>query len=336
MKDVTCESIKEKILLCEELTDAEKEHIANCEECRAASLQTEKMINDLAKMYVPDIKDGELADRVMNEIRDSKIFHFPKFKLSNHIGTAAALVIVVAMFAAVKLSDNARLDANNASDMSDSGKFVMLTDSYDGASESAEDETVPEVNAKFMALDAVKETTSDDSDVVQNSAVEEKSQKLKFALRATSDEEQKFEDTNAVETDSSDSLEEDVPQMSLYATNSPSMAGGAGGSGGGASAVKDFGEAIFEESVSVEAEEAEEAEKLFSSDLFDEENTLEENVNAANEYVISIYEDANIIKLSTLNEMQITNEVFLAWINTVETVGEYTFETLYSFVQNNN
>ena len=114
------------------------------------------------------------------------------------------------------------------------------------------------------------------------------------------------------------------------------MAGGAGGSSGGASAVKDFGEAIFEESVSVEAEEAEEAEKLFSSDLFDEENTLEENVNAANEYVISIYEDANSIKLSTLNEMQITNEVFLAWINTVETVGEYTFETLYSFVQNNN
>ena len=335
MSDITCESIQEKILLCEELTDAEKNHIAHCEECREASLQTQKMISDLGKMSVPGIEDGIVADKVMKEIRDSKIFYYPKFKLSNHIGTVAALVIVVAMFAAVKLSDNVKLDANNSSEMSDTGDYVMLADSYDTSVQGI-GENVPETNAKFMAPDMAKEKMSDDSDSVQNEAVEEKSQKLKFAMRATSDEEQKFEDTNAVETDSSfDSMEEDVPQMSLYVTNAPSISGSAGGSGGGAVAVKNYGEEIFEESVSVEADEAAE-ETLFLTDLFDENKTLEENVDIANEYVKSIYEDANVLKAETLYEMQISSKLFIEWISTVETVGEYTFETLYSYVQNKN
>jgi len=92
-------------------------------------------------------------------------------------------------------------------------------------------------------------------------------------------------------------------------------------------------EEIFEESVSVEIAEEAEIVSIFSKADFAPENTLEENVEIANAYVLTVFENANMLKSETLKDAGVSNEMFLQWLTTVANVGEYSFDSLYSYTQ---
>ncbi len=335
MIDITCESIKEKILLCEKLTDAEKEHIAQCEECRALALQTEKMLSELSEMSVPGIENGMITDRVMKEVRKTKTASFPKFKISNHIGTVAALVIVVALFA--------------------SGRFSDTNRSLDIANSAGKADTAPEISTEFHAY-----TESDNSDEVSDEPTQTEEKRMKITAtpgaREISDEEAEFETPNAVESGSEYDSANDVMMFSSnldsaqnsvsydadtdglsqktqdYAVNN-SISASSGGSSVNENTQSMSEEEIFEESVSVESAEEAEIVSIFSKAAFAPENTLEENVEIANAYVLTVFENANMLKSETLKDAGVSNEMFLEWLTTVANVGEYSFDSLYSYTQ---
>lgn len=108
-----CEEIQIAILSDDELSDIQKEHIENCEECRALLSQVEKMKNDLCCMSVPGIEEGQITKAVMEKIKSEKTaVPFPKFKITHHLGTAAAIAII--LVAALMIKNPSEMDKNAA------------------------------------------------------------------------------------------------------------------------------------------------------------------------------------------------------------------------------
>lgn len=130
-----CESLQISVLSDEELTDELKRHLESCGECRAFLQQNSRIKDELSGLGVPGLKDGEIADRVMKEIRTSKSISFPRVRLTHHIGTAAALVIVIALFAANKGYDlTSMISSKNGADNSQNEKISDTADTADAGS----------------------------------------------------------------------------------------------------------------------------------------------------------------------------------------------------------
>ena len=94
-----CEEIEISLYSDTELTDEQKKHIESCEACRQLLSQIKEMKKDLGVLSVPGIKEGQVADSVMQKVREekakSKPLSFPKFKFVNHLGTIAAVAVIV-------------------------------------------------------------------------------------------------------------------------------------------------------------------------------------------------------------------------------------------------
>lgn len=91
-----CKKIEIAILSDTELTNEQKDHIDNCESCKALLSQVSSMKSDLGEFSVPGIRKGQIADSVMASIKKQKTsVPFPKFKLTHHLGTAAAVAIIL-------------------------------------------------------------------------------------------------------------------------------------------------------------------------------------------------------------------------------------------------
>lgn len=91
-----CEEVEIAIYSDAELTQEQKNHIENCEECRALLSQVSALKNDLGQLSVPGIREGEIADKVMDSIRQQKLSKpFPKFKVTHHLGSAAAVAVIL-------------------------------------------------------------------------------------------------------------------------------------------------------------------------------------------------------------------------------------------------
>ena len=91
-----CKKTEISILSDTKLTDEQMQHIDNCESCKALLSQINSMKNDLHKFSVPGIKKGQIADSVMASIKQQKTsVPFPKFKVTHHLGTAAAVAIIL-------------------------------------------------------------------------------------------------------------------------------------------------------------------------------------------------------------------------------------------------
>ena len=117
-----CEEIEIAIYSDTELSDEQKCHIETCESCRALLSQINSMKNDLHSQNFVGIEDGEIANAVMSEIRDIKLaLSKPKLKLTHHLGTAAAVVIILVAALMIKNpSDTNGFDKNE----SDKGAVV--------------------------------------------------------------------------------------------------------------------------------------------------------------------------------------------------------------------
>ncbi|MBO4950158.1 MAG: hypothetical protein J6E38_03970 [Clostridia bacterium] len=91
-----CEEIEIAIYSDAELSDEQKNHIENCESCKALLSQVMKMKKDLEGLSVPGLREGDVANAVMAEIAKQKTaVPFPKFRITHHIGTAAAVAVIL-------------------------------------------------------------------------------------------------------------------------------------------------------------------------------------------------------------------------------------------------
>lgn len=91
-----CEEIEIAVYSDSELTEEQKNHIENCESCKALLSQVSEMKSQFGTLAVPGIAQGSVADSVMNEIKNQRMAAAaPKFRWTHHLGTAAAIVIVL-------------------------------------------------------------------------------------------------------------------------------------------------------------------------------------------------------------------------------------------------
>ena len=109
-----CEEVQIAFMSDKALTDEQKNHIECCEECKALLSQVNEMKKDLGEFSVPGIEKGQIADRVMEEIKKQKVSSaLPKFRLTHHLGTAAAVaVILVAALIIKNPSDMAKSEVS--------------------------------------------------------------------------------------------------------------------------------------------------------------------------------------------------------------------------------
>ena len=173
-----CESLQISVLSDEELTDELKRHLESCGECRAFLQQNSRIKNELSGLGVPGLKDGEIADRVMKEIRTSKSISFPRVRLTHHIGTVAALVIVIALFAANKGYDlTSMISSKNGADNSQNEKISDTADMADAGS------GFTPVNGVFTFSDGQNEKSGDNNASSERSLQDTSEQKNEIALQ---------------------------------------------------------------------------------------------------------------------------------------------------------
>ena len=123
-----CKKIEIAILSDIKLSKEQKEHIENCESCKALLSQFSTMKSDLAGFSVPGIKEGQIADSVMASIKKQKTsVPFPKFRLTHHLGTAAAIAIVLVAAIIINNPSNRNGSGNISADKSG----VSVTDEQD-------------------------------------------------------------------------------------------------------------------------------------------------------------------------------------------------------------
>ena len=97
-----CENIEISVFSGETLSEDMKNHANRCERCRSFLEQNKQLENDLKALNLTGIKSGEIADKVMSEIPKNSIRKKPKFNITHHFGTAAAMVIICAVALYVK------------------------------------------------------------------------------------------------------------------------------------------------------------------------------------------------------------------------------------------
>lgn len=91
-----CEEIETAIYSDTELTEEQKAHIENCENCRVLLSQVQQMKNDLGTLSVPGIAEGQITKSVMDSIKAQKVSKpFPTFKFTHHLGTVAAVAVIL-------------------------------------------------------------------------------------------------------------------------------------------------------------------------------------------------------------------------------------------------
>lgn len=173
-----CENLQISVLSDEELTDELKRHLESCGECRAFLQQNSQIKDELSGLCVPGLKDGEIADRVMKEIRTSKSISFPRVRLSHHIGTAAALVIVIALFAANKGYDlTSMISSKNGADNSGN---VSVSDTADTADTGS---GFTPINGVFTSADGQNEKSGDNNALSGSSLQDNSEQESGIALQ---------------------------------------------------------------------------------------------------------------------------------------------------------
>lgn len=182
-----CEEVEIALLSDEKLTDEQIKHIESCESCRALLSQYESMKNDLSALYSESFTGGRIASSVMEEIKKEKTaIPFPSFRITHHIGTAAAVAIILVAALMIKNPSHDTLVTDNENSKENEIVFEqkktnhVLSSGYDNAANNAafdaasplaEEEGITEYSVNSVlydeAADAVEEEileaeTSDD------------------------------------------------------------------------------------------------------------------------------------------------------------------------------
>ncbi len=92
-----CEKVEIAVLSDEPLDSVLQQHCQSCPKCQAFLSNNASLLSQLSGLEYGGIKQGELADRVMEKVKSTKTPVIPKFKVTHHLGTAAAVVIICAV-----------------------------------------------------------------------------------------------------------------------------------------------------------------------------------------------------------------------------------------------
>ncbi len=97
-----CQKVEMCVFSDEEPTEELKKHAQQCEHCRKFLEQNSLINEELKKLDICNIADGEIADAVMKKVQKEKKARGVRFDFTHHLGTAAALVIICAVALYVK------------------------------------------------------------------------------------------------------------------------------------------------------------------------------------------------------------------------------------------
>lgn len=153
-----CEEIEIAIYSDAELSDEQKNHIENCESCKALLSQIMKMKKDLEGLSVPGLCEGDVANAVMSEIAKQKTaIPFPKFRITHHIGTAAAVAII--LVAALIIGNPSETDNFSKNDSDNANTVVFDAPKTNQilsgvTSETSEEEAIEESGAVLFDTEA--------------------------------------------------------------------------------------------------------------------------------------------------------------------------------------
>lgn len=194
-KNLVCEEIEVAIYSDTALTDEQKNHIESCESCKALLSQITKMKAELSCLDVTKIKAGEIADRVMSNIRNQKLkASRPKFRITHHLGTAAAVAIILTAALIIKnpsdKSGDYKVNYDNSSNVaSNELKYAEFGTQNDGVlyadeeewAEEAVEEAVVEETAEAEMTDGTAESQASDASPKLMMAKAPESRKKEFA-----------------------------------------------------------------------------------------------------------------------------------------------------------
>lgn len=251
-----CEEIEIAIYSDTELTEEQKNHIENCESCKALLSQISQMKNDLGTVSVPGIAEGQIAKAVMDNIKQQKTsVAFPKFKITHHLGTAVAVAII--LVAALIIKNPAEVDddeisakdfENTEADYSGLPNDTSFSPAYEASSGDTDQgdtnihstEEAENMNSENFVMLKTKTISDDEIDGTlrasdtTNESTNEAPVKLTSARPKNSTEQ--TQDTTANNTaylfDS-----DNIPESDANDGNT-STGGGGGGAGGGSSAAE--------------------------------------------------------------------------------------------------
>ncbi len=154
-----CEEIQIAILSDEKMTEKQLEHIENCEECKALLSQILAMKKDMGALSVPGLEDGKITEAVMEQIKKTKnSLPFPKFKVTHHLGTVAAVVIILTAALIIKnpsiMNDENTLSAESVSEDTTDTSAKELPEHWLGVVVTAEEESDGSQNSVMRATPA--------------------------------------------------------------------------------------------------------------------------------------------------------------------------------------
>ncbi|MBR2020900.1 MAG: hypothetical protein IJ939_00555 [Clostridia bacterium] len=294
-----CEEIEIAIYSDTELSDEQKCHIETCESCRALLSQINSMKNDLHSQNFVGIKDGEIANAVMSEIKDIKLASSkPRFKLTHHLGTAAAVVIILVAALMIKNpSDTNGFDKNE----SDKGAVVY-----------------GDVEIKHHVLSGVSDATAESitADTADAAASDDGVAEYRVMMKAAG-----TQSTEAPEEDAVEICDEESTEVFFDATDSPMLMFAAD-------------EEVAESATQEAAPEAEEAVNdaakvmlkaspkreryIFEGiEFLEGDENFSYNISLANERLYELYGEGYVLSEEKLKKLGVDNQKFLELAPTV-------------------
>lgn len=309
-----CEEIQIAVLSENELSDEQKKHIENCEECRTLLSQVQTMKDDLGSLSVPGIEKGQIADRVMETIKKQKLSSaLPKFRIIHHLGTAAAVaVILVAALIIKNPTDTAKTDISyNDTSAKREISYAEFGVTTDETEESLEiEEAIPELSDTDASDDSLERVGQENAPVMMKSmrpktqTQEENSDGVTYDTYNAPIQQEGVTDAQA---------EESAEQESEKVKLSYSYTAGSGGGSSQPSLFADTGEgwrialpALPDGMVSA----FDGIEFLFGEENFDY------NINLANERLYEIFGKENVLTREVLSDCGCTsNAEFLIFVN---------------------
>lgn len=294
-----CEEIEIAIYSDAELSDEQKCHIENCESCRALLSQINSMKNDLRSPELTGIEDGKIASAVMSEIREIKLASSkPKFRITHHLGTAAAVVII--LVAALMIKNPSETDGFDKQTANDRAvvyedaeiKHHILSGVSDTASENATTETAE----------------GQDSD---NGAIE-----YRMMMKASGTQESAIPEENAIEV-----CDEESTEVFFDASDSAVLMFTADEAKEESTREETAPEAekAVNDTAKVMLKSAPKRERyIFEGIEFSEgEENFTHNISLANERLYELYGEGYILSAEKLKKLGVDNEKFLELAPTV-------------------
>lgn len=308
-----CEEIQIAILSENELSDEQKKHIENCEECRALLSQVQTMKDDLGSLSVPGIEKGQIADRVMETIKKQKLSSaLPKFRITHHLGTAAAVaVILVAALIIKNPTDTAKTDISyNDTSAKREISYAEFGVTANDMKDAEIEEAIPELSDTDASDDSLERVGQENAPVMM------KSMRPKSQPQGENTDGVTYDTYNAPiqqEALTDAQAEESAEQESEKVKLSYSYTQGSGGGSSQPSLFADTGEgwrialpALPDGMVSA----FDGIEFLFGEENFDY------NINLANERLYEIFGKENFLTRDVLSDCGCTsNAEFLIFVN---------------------